>query len=413
MVRVESHSLLSREQLMAEFAELLTHRDMLLAKVQIANLPEIQSQFGDEMAERVSNSIGSLLIEVPHALAVARVTPLLFGLISTNTDDPTVFLHSITHALSDLNREKAFPFVIELGVGAALAQHGSTLGVTAWFERADFALQASRRVGKPELYVESTAVQKAVRDTLSRLSTESDPPEGMYWVFQPVNQISDGKVIGHEALCRWVIPELGPTSPELFIGAAEELGLIHLIDIWSLRNLESVADVIRATGAKTVGFNLSARTLERGPEVLDEVRALIKRNQDLGFQVVIEMTETAVAEDHDRLTSVLDEFRKSGAQIAIDDFGAGHTNLSRIAGLPCDYLKVDGSIIKFIDDHMVLGLLEVAAKMAQLLGAGLVVEGVETAEQLQIAQDAGATHVQGWLFGQPLDPALQGGSSTI
>ena len=407
MGRTHDEGLLSRDELMAELGELLEHRDMLLTKIQIVNFPEIQSQHGEYQAERVAETIGELLTQVPNSLAVAKVTPQLFGTISTATEEPNHFLDEISHAVANLNREKAFPFIVELAVGGVVAQHGSLRQVPVWFERADFALQISRRMGRPQLYFEATAVQIAVKEILSRLSADSEPPEGMHWVYQPVNRIADGKVVGHESLCRWNIPGIGPTSPDLFIQAAEDLGLVHLIDIWGLKNLEKYQDAIAATGAKSVGFNLSARTLESDSSVLEQVRQLLAHNQKLGFQIVVEMTETAIAEDHTRLIALLTELRSSGIQIAIDDFGAGHTNLSSIAGLPCDYLKVDGSILRFADPKLVTGLLELAARMAELLGAGLVVEGVETPEQLAVAEAAGATHVQGWLFGKPLDPVSQ------
>ena len=115
------------------------------------------------------------------------------------------------------------------------------------------------------------------------------------------------------------------------------------------------------------------------------------------------MTETSVVQNQIDLSMGLLGLRKRGAKIAIDDFGTGKTSLSVISSLPSDFVKLDGSLLQAERPDLSLGLLELGVKFADLVGADVIVEKVETQSDLDLAREVGAKFAQGWLFGQPVD----------
>jgi EAL domain-containing protein (putative c-di-GMP-specific phosphodiesterase class I) len=119
--------------------------------------------------------------------------------------------------------------------------------------------------------------------------------------------------------------------------------------------------------------------------------------------LIFELTETSVIENQIDLGLGLLGLRKRGAKIAIDDFGTGKTSLSVISSLPTDFVKLDGSLLQVERPDLSLGLLELGVKFADLVGAEVIVEKVETEADLELARKVGAKFAQGWLFGQPID----------
>jgi EAL domain-containing protein (putative c-di-GMP-specific phosphodiesterase class I) len=228
----------------------------------------------------------------------------------------------------------------------------------------------------------------------------------MHWVFQPINYVATGEVFGYEALCRWDSPTLGSVSPEIFIQIAEDLNLVQLIDFWTLKAVEASYPELVRRGGQAISINISAQTLGNDHEFFSAVDGLLVKIKDAHFSLIFELTETSVIENQIDLTLGLLGLRKRGAKIAIDDFGTGKTSLSVISSLPTDFVKLDGSLLQVERPDLSLGLLELGVKFADLVGAEVIVEKVETRGDLDLARQVGAKYAQGWFFGQPLDLSL-------
>jgi EAL domain-containing protein (putative c-di-GMP-specific phosphodiesterase class I) len=261
----------------------------------------------------------------------------------------------------------------------------------------------STRTGQVELADNNVATSEQVRHELARLGPGSPPPEGMHWVFQPINYVSTGEIFGYEALCRWDIPGLGSVSPEVFIQIAEDLNLVQIIDFWTLKAVEKAYPELMKLGGQAISINISAQTLGNDHEFFSAVDLMLPKIKEAHFSLIFELTETSVIQNQIDLGLGLIGLRKRGAKIAIDDFGTGKTSLSVISSLPTDFVKLDGSLLQVERPDLSRGLLELGMKFAELVGAEVIVEKVETQADLELARQVGAQFAQGWLFGQPVD----------
>lgn len=403
---MSNQALLTKAELVEHLNGLLDQQSAVLSTVLIKNLARINAQFGHQIGNELIDAFGQMLVALPESDLAAKVSPALYAVVSKEAARPRVLLKAIQGAVVHLNKSKKFPFLVEVSVGATVADKGHVHDVESWFDQANLAMVYSGRLGTPQVYHESTALDATIRDIFGRLTPQDPPPEGMHWVYQPVNYVSDGRIFAYEALCRWDIPGIGSVGPAVFIPIAEEVGIIDLIDKWGLSSLEKTHEELFEHGGHCVSFNLSAKTLESDISFADLIKEMLKRNRDCGCELIIEMTETAVAENRGRLLDQLKELRAHGVRIAIDDFGSGLTSLGAFADIPCDYLKIDASLLHIEDQHLAKGLLQVAKKLADLLHAKVIVEGVETEAELKLVKAIGADFAQGWYFGQPIDPAI-------
>jgi EAL domain-containing protein (putative c-di-GMP-specific phosphodiesterase class I) len=271
-----------------------------------------------------------------------------------------------------------------------------------WADLANLALVVSSRTGKAVVYTPELTIQAKLRDILARLRPESEPPEGMYWVFQKVNRTNTGKVTGYETLVRWDVPGLGLVSPAEFIPLAEDLDVIHYLDRWTLMEVAKHRKQLVGSNGYQVSINVSAKTLEFDVDYLLLLESVIQNATPDVPWLIVELTETAIVENREKLASKLQRLQSMGVQIAIDDFGSGETNLAQVGQTPCDYLKIDGSLVRMKDRVQASSLLEISMTMAKLLGATALLEGIETQADFQLASTLGIPLVQGWYFGQPL-----------
>lgn len=395
--------LISRRQLASILEVHLQVDNCLLVKVQIQNMPQIISQHGHKVAKRVSDSVQEILLDKALPGTVSKVSPALFAMLSGDWMHPNTYLGELQDSLEALNRDGRFPFLANIWVGATVARYSSERPGLAWFAEADLALEQAGRKGRPQIFEEIDSEWQAIRNAFGRLSDKSQPPEGMHWVYQPINDAKTGKVFAFEALCRRDLPGIGPIAPSVFVPLAEEFGIVPLIDRWGLESLEGVHENLFAHGGRCISFNVSAITLASDDSFASLVNELVKRNNSCGCELIIELTETALSEDRGRIRRQLEQMRSHGVRIAVDDFGTGTTSLGNVAELPCDFLKVDGSILRSGPAELAAGLLGVAKKMADVLGAKLIIEGVETKRDLELVQQVNADYCQGWYFGQPID----------
>jgi EAL domain-containing protein (putative c-di-GMP-specific phosphodiesterase class I) len=225
--------------------------------------------------------------------------------------------------------------------------------------------------------------------------------------FQPIIDVRSGQAAAVEALVRWEHPVRGRVPPIVFIGLAEETGLIVPLGRWVLREACRHAATWRTAGVDgaplAVHVNLSARELE-DPEVVSAVADAIASTGIEPQQLVLELTESLLVQDATRGASTLAGLRALGVRLALDDFGTGFSSLSYLRTLPLDQLKiarefVDGLGRHAADDAFVRMILE----LAQGIGLEVVAEGVETQAQFEQLQALGCDLAQGYLFARPTD----------
>jgi diguanylate cyclase (GGDEF)-like protein len=235
-----------------------------------------------------------------------------------------------------------------------------------------------------------------------------------YLDYQPLTSLRDGRVLGLEALVRWRHPELGVLRPDSFIGLAEETGLIVRLGAWVLaeacREARRWADA--DDDAPFVSVNLAVQQVRR-PELVDEVRELLRRTGLPPGRLQLEITESTMMSTAEEPVRALRVLADLGVRIAIDDFGTGYCNLAYLRGLPVTELKVAGEFVTGLrapagdpasrTDERILAAL---VSLAHALKVTVTAEGVETAGQAERLRTIGCDAAQGWHFGRP-GPAEQ------
>ncbi len=222
--------------------------------------------------------------------------------------------------------------------------------------------------------------------------------------YQPQVNLRSGEIIGAEALIRWQHPEMGLVSPAKFIPLAEETGLIFPVGEWVMR--EACSQIKRWQDAgvmtPTVAVNLSAHQFRQRHLVKMTTGVLLDSGLD-GRYLELEMTESAVMEDADRVIKVLRELKEAGTTISIDDFGTGYSSLSYLKQFAIDKLKVDQSFVREVTrDPSDAAIVTAVITMAHSLGLNVIAEGVETEGQLEYLRSHGCDEIQGYFFSRPV-----------
>lgn len=393
-----------QSKLLAEVQKVVKTTDLLLVKLLVTNKSILEVAFGDELVTKAIQELEVALAKLNSIAKIERMSDVLIAIQAKDPSNSLGFVEEVRSVLAVLNSSGTYRFLIEASIGAVVTDHTQELDAAAWFTRLNLALMKSTRSGRPELASEKLALSEQIRHLLSRLSPGSPPPEGMHWVFQPINHVDTGEIYGYEALCRWEVPELGPVSPDMFIQIAEGLNLAPIIDFWTLRAVDEALPELVRHGGEAISINLSAQTVGNDHKFFfAAIELLLPKLEAANFSLIFELTETSVIENQIDLTMGLFGLRQRGALLAIDDFGTGKTSLSIISSLPTDFVKLDGSLIEVKKPALRRGLLEIGVKFAQLVGAEVIVEKVETEAELEFAREVGAKFAQGWYFGQPLD----------
>jgi diguanylate cyclase (GGDEF)-like protein len=226
--------------------------------------------------------------------------------------------------------------------------------------------------------------------------------EGLELHYQPLVG-SDGKMVGVEALLRWVHPEQGLLPPAQVIPIAEETGLIIPLGEWVLREACAAAN---RWPELFVALNLSPvqfRTTGFAERVLDIVRETGVRPE----QLELEVTEGVLIDDDELVRSGLATLRAAGLKIALDDFGTGYSSLSYLRKFEVDKIKIDRSFVQHLG-HTVdsAAIIHAVVTLGHAMGLTVTAEGVETGDQQRFLKLAGCNQMQGYLFSRPV-PAGQ------
>ncbi|HVK54295.1 MAG TPA: EAL domain-containing protein [Burkholderiales bacterium] len=252
-------------------------------------------------------------------------------------------------------------------------------------------------------------------DALARLNLETSlrkAIENSEFVlhYQPAVQLNSGRIAGLEALLRWQRPGHGLIPPKDFIPVLEETGLIVRVGSWVIAEAcKQIGLWMRSSiGPMQIAVNISGRQFIEGDLEGDVIRAV--RDNDITADLLeLELTETSLMENTERTITSLQNLRKLGVRISIDDFGTGFSSLAYLRRFPIDKLKIDISFIRDITSNPDDAAIALAIiSMAHSLKLDVIAEGVETAAQLAYLRGHNCDQMQGYYFSPPLPtPALQ------
>jgi len=223
--------------------------------------------------------------------------------------------------------------------------------------------------------------------------------------YQPIVSISDGRLVGFEALLRWYHRDTGFIPPAKFIPVAEQSGLIQPITVWILRETSrqlaewqkispDYADLI-------VSVNISGKHLSND-DLIDDVENALADSGIRPETLKLEVTESSAMENAEHTINLLNRLKKIGVQLSIDDFGTGFSSLSYLQRLPFDTLKIDRSFVYSVGEQGENSeILQTIISLAKSLRMRVIAEGIETESQLAVLRNLGCDYGQGYLLAKP------------
>ena len=221
--------------------------------------------------------------------------------------------------------------------------------------------------------------------------------------YQPKHDAKTGRLVGAEALIRWIHPEYGFMSPADFIPIFEANGFVTEVDlyVWE-RTCKNIKRWL-ADGIKVVPLSVNASKSDfRDDSTVDRIEEIVQRIGVSHDYLHIEVTETLLEDDMNRLVGQLDKLRDCGFKVELDDFGAGYSSINFLSQLPLDIVKLDMSFMRDIGNTKRKRVLAACINLSKNLGYKTVSEGVETDEQLELLKNLGADMIQGYYFSKPL-----------
>ncbi|SNX61071.1 PAS domain S-box-containing protein/diguanylate cyclase (GGDEF) domain-containing protein [Nitrosomonas ureae] len=272
----------------------------------------------------------------------------------------------------------------------------------------DTSLYTAKENGKNQYaFYKMELTQKAeYRFQIEQNLREAIEKQQLSLVYQPQIEVNTGRIFGFEALSRWHHPELGQVPPLDFVAIAEKIGMIKPLTEWVLKTACSQIVYWRGKGMRTirVAVNISPSLF-----LHNEFASLIKRTIEevdiVPAELGLEVTESIVQTDPRNL-SIFENLKNLGVSLAIDDFGIGYSSFASLKHLKVDYLKIDKLFVNdMLADKQALTLISSMIEMGHKLGYGIIAEGVENSEQLNILRNLGCEKVQGYLFSQPISAA--------
>ncbi|WP_431029935.1 EAL domain-containing protein [Lysinibacillus sp. LZ02] len=321
-----------------------------------------------------------------------------------NVEEVISRTHRILHTVNNPIVVNDMSFFTTLSIGISLyPAHGSTLDIL--IKNADMAMYKSKENGKNQYTIYNDSMRDEVAETfeISNLLNEAISDNQFELHYQPQVCITSGKIIGVEALVRWIHPTKGFISPAKFIPIAEESGLIIKLGEWILRHacttrkqwLDEGIDNIR------IAVNISLKQFQQ-PDFIDKVLSILEETGLQGRYLELEITESIAMNNPEEVIKKLQALQHHAIYISIDDFGMGYSSLNYLKRLPIQQLKIDRAFVQDITEENDYAIVKSIITMAQSLGLDVVAEGVETTEQATILNQLNCPVAQGYLYYKPM-----------
>ncbi|HEX9452012.1 MAG TPA: EAL domain-containing protein, partial [Burkholderiales bacterium] len=321
-----------------------------------------------------------------------------------SAEDAAYLARRVVDHLSE--RYKIDNHLVEIGASIGIALTSPGVSADTLLKNADMALYRAKADGRGTFcfFREEMAQTVEARRILELDLRKALANEEFELLYQPLVNLKSGRIATCEALLRWNHPVRGTVSPVDIIPVAEDMGLIVDLGRWILR--KACIECMKWPEAVSVAVNFSPQQFHQR-ELLSEVRYALEVSGLPANRLEIEITESSLLRNTQLTHDVLSQLHAISVRISLDDFGTGYSSLSYLHNFPLQKVKIDRSFLEGIDSDRPLTLLRGVARLSADLGMLVVVEGIETNEQLElIGADGTVTEAQGYLFSRPA-PAVR------
>ncbi|MGJ4993668.1 putative bifunctional diguanylate cyclase/phosphodiesterase [Bradyrhizobium sp. HKCCYLS3077] len=359
---------------------------------------------GDQLLCAVSERLRDMLRPEDFVARFGGDEFVVFQRNIRSNDDAAVLARRIVDQLSE--RYKIDNHLVEIGASVGIAMTAPGISADTLLKNADMALYRAKAEGRGTFcfFRDELAQTVEARRILELDLRKALANEEFELFYQPLVNLKSGKISTCEALLRWNHPVRGTVSPVDIIPVAEDMGLIVDLGRWILR--KACLECMKWPEAVSVAVNFSPQQFHQR-DVLSEVRYALEVSGLPPHRLEIEITESSLLRNTQLTHDVLSQLHMLGVRISLDDFGTGYSSLSYLHNFPLEKVKIDRSFLEGIDSDRPLTLLRGVARLSADLGMSVVVEGIETNEQLElVSADGTVTEAQGYLFSRPV-PAVR------
>ena len=359
---------------------------------------------GDELLCAVADRLRDMMRPEDFVARFGGDEFVVFQRSIRSNDDAATLARSIVDQLSA--PYKINDHLVEIGASVGIATTAPGISADTLLKNADMALYRAKADGRGTFcfFRDELAQTVEARRILELDLRKALAHEEFELFYQPLVNLKSGKISTCEALLRWNHPVRGTVSPVDIVPVAEDMGLIVDLGRWILRR--ACLECMKWPEAVSVAVNFSPQQFHQR-DVLSEVRYALEVSGLPPHRLEIEITESSLLRNTQLTHDVLSQLHAIGVRISLDDFGTGYSSLSYLHNFPLQKVKIDRSFLEGIDSDRPLTLLRGVARLSADLGMSVVVEGIETNEQLElISVDGTVSEAQGYLFSRPV-PAVR------
>jgi diguanylate cyclase (GGDEF)-like protein len=386
-----------------------SHTIVALLLINLVHFSDVNDTYGHHVGDSVLKLVGARFCEATgNSETVARVGADRFALSLTNIAQTDQVAHMLEkEVLSSFVK----PFRVDetdihitVQVGISLFPSDAT-NVDTLYNNAEIALKRAQSTGESYLLYDAAMNERIIRSVTMQAKLRKAIEQGELMVhYQPKVSTANRRILGMEALLRYIDPESGMVLPDRFIALLEETGMIIEVGTWVMRR---VAEDLRhwrqlELNPPRVAFNVSPIQL-RQKNFIPSLRELVQESAGHSDGLDIEITESAIMEQVKENIPKLAAVREMGFRIAIDDFGTGYSSFSYLSQLPVHSLKIDRSfIVEMTERPNSLAIVTSIISLAHSLELEVIAEGVELEEQAKLLRLLRCDLIQGNLYSPPL-----------
>jgi len=397
------------ESVRIQTCDTVCERGCTILVIDLDNFRVVNDTFGHQVGDSALVEIaGRLVAVVGDRGTVCRLAGDEFGIHLSGNGDETALDElgmAILETVKMPVRVSNLELELSASIGSASAQ-GCDGDLENLLRRADEAMYHAKSGGRDCWMVYDEQLEREITERTLIESELRDAIDGnqMEVHYQPEVRLSTGHIVGTEALVRWHHPTRGLLTAGAFIEVAEQTGMIVELGRWVLEEATRQAVYWNGLGHHlTMRVNLSARQLR--PAVVDEIKAALTKSGLRPDRLCLEVTETAIMDDVNMATDLLQAISGLGVKLAIDDFGTGYSSLAYLKKFPFDILKIDKSFVDGVGiDDEDSGIIETIVNLARVLRLDIVAEGIENPRQIDDLARLGVDRAQGFYLARPAPP---------